>query len=461
MSEEKEKEKQRNIRARVFHIVQQEKHEETGEVLLTRDRIIQAIGHKTISNWAFILHNKDADENGNLKNSHFHIVVECRNTAPLEKISEWFGVPRNFIDLPKGRGAFGDCVAYLTHEEVKESGKYVYERSEVFANFDIDKFFEKRIEEKKKYGASLSEEERMMLDVLLNGKTLLECERENALIYAKNIDKLRKLRSEHLSKKEPPELRINIYVTGKGGMGKDLMSRAIARALFPQYERDEEIFFNVGARGSAFEGYDGQPVIIWSDRRAIDLLMELNGRGNVFEVFDSHPRKTRQNIKYSSIALTNCVNIINAVEPYKTFLNGLAGEYIDKQGEKREGEDKTQSYRRIPIILELSVGAYDMLVNKGWLDDDKSFLQYITFGRFRQNLKEVAEKCKDGSEVKRQIENNTVRPIKEVKEKIEKKHEKIIEDSELLEMFKDSGKKIEKQEEFIVVGEQEKLPFDE
>ena len=66
--------------------------------------------------------------------------------------------------------------------------------------------------------------------------------------------------------------------------------------MYPQYENDEDIFFIVGSNGSALEGYDGQPVIIWDDKRAIDLLNVLGDRGNVFNVFDVHPVRQRQNI---------------------------------------------------------------------------------------------------------------------------------------------------------------------
>ena len=454
-----EKNVAKEIQARIFHIVQRVKNEETGKELLTENKIIQALGHKTIKEWAYILHDKDVDENGKTKTAHWHIVLNCPSKAKLKSISEWFGVAENFIDIPKGRGAFGDCVAYLTHEEVREEKKHIYEHEEVKANFDVKKFFERRFEERKRFGKTLSEEEKIIIDVMEKGKTLSECRVENPLFYANNLRKLQMLRNDYLSKLEPPNLRINIYITGKGGIGKDLLSQAIARSFFPNYEYDEDIYFNVGSKGSAFEGYDGQPVIIWSDRRAIDLIMELNGRGNVFDVFDSHPRKARQNVKYSSIALNNSINIINAVEPYEDFLNGLSGEYIDKQGEKRKGEDKRQSYRRFPIILELDIGVFEMLVNKGWLCNDDAFLQYIAYGRFRMGLKEVAEKCGKNRKIKRMIEEKTTKPIKEIKEKFEEQYNKEYSDEELLEMFKDSGEKIN-DDEFIKVSN-EKIPFDE
>ena len=47
------------------------------------------------------------------------------------------------VDIPKGRGAFLDCVQYLTHssEKCQEEGKALYPDSEVFSNFDWLIFF--------------------------------------------------------------------------------------------------------------------------------------------------------------------------------------------------------------------------------------------------------------------------------------------------------------------------------
>ena len=63
--------------------------------------------------------------------------------------------------------------------------------------------------------------------------------------------------------------------------------KRLARALYPELDDDEDIFFTIGAKNATFEGYDGQPVIIWDDRRDYSLLEELGGRENVFNVFDT------------------------------------------------------------------------------------------------------------------------------------------------------------------------------
>lgn len=44
-----------------------------------------------------------------------------------------------------------------------------------------------------------------------------------------------------------------------------------ACALYPELEKDDDIFFCIGDGKATFEGYDGQPVIIWNDCKSFEL----------------------------------------------------------------------------------------------------------------------------------------------------------------------------------------------
>ena len=355
-----------------------------------------------------------------------HLVIQCGYTIEIGIIAKWLGIAENFVDIPKGAGAgkFLDCVEYLTHESAKqqELGKHKYGDMEVHSNFDWREKLDKRNMNRAKYGKDLSDKDQMRYDVLYGGKTLRQCMKDR-LLYMDDFERLQKLRMVYISNQQPPRNRINYYVTGRGGVGKGLICRALARSLFPDMENDEDIFFEVGAKGAAFEGYDGQPVIIWNDRRAIDLLQELNGRGNVFNVFDTHPTKQKQNIKYGSINLCNVVNIVNSVQPYDEFLNGLAGEYRDRDGETIKSEDKGQSYRRFPFMILLHEEDFDMMLNKGFIENTKDFEEYIQYNGIRGNMQRIAEKCGANEQLARELEAGIVKPIvdkhQEVLEKLE------------------------------------------
>lgn len=481
-----QKAEERTMKARVFNIMQYVNHPETGEPLLDEDIIKLALAHRTVKQWAYVLHDKDvyseADEAddpnhkaGNQKPLHWHIVLNCMNTAvEIGSVAKWFGIAENFVDVPKGNGAgkFLDCVEYLTHESAKqqELGKHRYADEEIHASagFNWREKLDKRNDNKIKYGRDLDDKDQMRYDVLYNGKTLRQCMAEDKLLYMDDIERLKKLRMEYISNQKPPATRINYYVTGRGGVGKGLICRAIARSLFPQLEDDEDIFFEVGAKGAAFEGYDGQPVIIWNDRRAIDLLQELNGRGNVFNVFDTHPTKQKQNIKYGSINLCNVVNIVNSVQEYEEFLNGLAGEYTDRDGNLQQVEDKGQSYRRFPFMILLHEEDYDMMLNKGFVENTKDFEEYLQYNHIRGNMQRIAERCGNNEALARKLQGCAVQPIVDKHNEVMQKMEHWTEDEEaILAEFADLGKQIPEpvqmeMSEFMNIPDslKEELPFD-
>lgn len=448
------------VKVRVFEVVCDKYHPVTGDLLMDEDTIKIALAHKTIKRWGYGLHDKctykDYDEANNPdhiagthKPDHWHIVGECPNKISLDTIAKWFNVPKNFIDIPKGAGAFLDKIEYLTHENEKQQalGKYRYPDDEIKANFDFRKELNARNERRIKYGRDLSKKDRIRYEVLYNGMTLKQAEAEDRYNYMSDLQVLKRLRLEYINNQAPPTTRINYYVNGDGGIGKGLICRAIARSLFPEYEDDYDIFFETGSKGAAFEGYDGQPVIIWNDRRAVDLLMELNGRGNVFNVFDTHPTKQRQKVLYSSINLSNKVNIVNAVEDWELFLDGLAGTYTSKDGNVHQAEDTGQSYRRFPFMIILHESDYDMYLNKGFYDGSQNFKEWYEYRHIRGNMARIAQTCGNNAELANELQSKAVQPIvdkhNEVLNKIDKAE---LSEDEIRAMFADVGKPIPPEE---------------
>lgn len=451
------------IKARIFNIMQYEKHPDTGEYLMTEERIKDALLHRTINRWAYIYHDKDVynefDEKKNSnhkkwenKPAHWHIVVEMdSHQVDVGVIARWFGVPENFVEVVKGAGRFLDCVEYLTHESEKqqELGKYRYDDGEVKANFDFRECLTKRLENRMRYGKyhigkSLSEKDTVRQAVLLRGMKLREVLDKYPDVYMSDYKRLEEYRLRYLSMvAERPQVRINYYIEGKGGVGKGLISKAIARALVDRegIMKDEDVYFEVGADNTTFEGYDGQPVLIWNDCRAITLLRKLGGRENVFNVFDINPSEIKQNIKYSHVRLNNTINIVNSVESWKDFLDGLAGEYIDRFGNGRRSEDKGQSYRRFPFFLVLHEEDYTLGMNKGLFDGTREYEQYILYEGLRCGMRRIKDMCGDNYAIYNAITGKAVYPIKEKYDEMKERlsHEQRMTDEELLEEFKDVG----------------------
>lgn len=446
------------IKSRIFNVMQYERHPETGEVLLTEEKIKDALAHRMIKRWAYVCHDRDVysalDEEqnpdhhkGDKKPRHWHIVIEMgTRQVEIGVIAKWLGIKDNYVNVAKGAGAFLDCVQYLTHEDDKQQGlgKRLYEDSCVNANFNFREELDKRAERKARYGKDLNEKDRIRNEVLLKGMTLREVVEKYPLQYQDDFTYLEKCRLRYISTiSEMPRARINYYVEGRGGIGKGLISKAIARALVDRdgTMKDDDIYFEVGADRASFEGYDGQPVIIWNDCRAYTLLQKLGGRENVFNVFDPFPPNVKQNIKYGSVRLNNMVNIVNSVQPYTEFFDGLAGEYTDKDGHVQKAEDKGQSYRRFPFFLVLHEEDYDLGMNKGVFEGTREYEQYKIYQGLRGNMQRIAERCGDNYELYNMVTRKALAPVVDKHDQLEGRlqHHQQGTDEEILEYFADVG----------------------
>lgn len=463
---------------KVFNIMQYEKNPITGEELLTEEKIESLLSHKTIHEWARIVHDEDVfnedDEMDDFENvkrryqklseeekekiseqdyiklhhwkkigikkpRHHHIVLRTTRNTEVEKIAEWLDIAPQFIDLPKGRGnQFLDCVQYLTHESEKEQskGKHRYPDEKVIANFDWRTAIDEYVKEKERYG-SKGKKDYFRHSVLYQGMTLREVKTTDEDAYLEDIDKLKKLRLDYLQRwATMPSIKINFYVEGSGGIGKGTVSRLLAKALYPDMA-EEDIIFPVGGTNVTFEGYDGEPVMIWNDRRSVSFVRDF-GREQFFDMFDSHPTGSRFNVKNSSVRLTNTINIVNGVEPFKDFLDGLAGEYKDRDGIVHKSEDKSQSYRRFPIIICLKENDFDLLINKGFANNTREYLQYIEHKRIKGNFAKIIQAL-DG-EALTLIANQSLKPVvNETKKLLQLDETKISDVNDIPDEFKSYG----------------------
>lgn len=414
------------ISAKNFHIVQYIKNPKTGEALITIEQIDNGLNHKTIKRYAFILHDKDTyteedvkkekrkagEENrlpdpniivGALKPPHYHIVITTvdsdkgtGNTLGVDVIAKWFGIEPQYVDVMRGHGAFLDGVEYLTHssEKAQKAGKYHYPDSEVESNFDWRAELDKRTEERQKFGSqysNMSKAEKMYFEIYNGIKTPEQCKAENPVLYMQNRDKLEQAQQYNIRDRIPPNSRVTIYIEGDGGSGKGAASKALAHGLFPEIENPKELYFEVGAKGATFQKYNGQPVIIWNDCRASDLFDMLGDSGNIYNVFDPHPTTQEQNIKYGSVTLCNKVHIVNSVQPYAEFLDEIAGY-----------EDRGQSYRRFPLILQIKESSIKFIVNKGVTTGSGKYADYEST-QLNGSIKRISEICGDDRDLANQL----------------------------------------------------------
>lgn len=121
-------------------------------------------------------------------------------------------------------------------------------------------------------------------------------------------------------------------------------------------------------------------------------------------MFDTHPTRQKQNIKYGSINLCNTVNLINSVQSWPEFLDELN---FNKEDRKHK-----QAYRRFPLISVLYTSDYDLLINKGFIEENsESFGQYIEYKHIQGSLRQIAERCRANDRLARELESKTVKPV--------------------------------------------------
>ena len=144
-----------------------------------------------------ITHNKDLDENGNLKKNHDHIVLYFDNPRTIDSISKEMGLPSNYIE---SYSSIKTALLYLIH--FNEGDKPQYSISDTYGTLKV---------ELSKYVANLpsTEEERVIKlldlidsyydyttyskfvrDVCKNG--LYDILRRNNFMFIKILDKHKK-----------------------------------------------------------------------------------------------------------------------------------------------------------------------------------------------------------------------------------------------------------------------------
>lgn len=406
----------KELRVRVVNIMQYEE-------FLTLAKIENVVAsYKTIDKYAYIKHDKDVDENGDLKKPHFHIVLKLKTPVFLSQIAGWFDIPANFINVPKGQSAFTQCCQYLTHETDKEQekGKYRYEDNEVIANFDFRKMLDEYAENSfYKELKGVGKKQLLRNKVLLEGLKLSQLKPTD---FASDWQMLQKCRAEYIKNQAPlPPSRVNFYITGQSATGKSLSSRALAKTLIdPENKlKDEEVYYIVGQQGALFQGYDGQPVIIWDDLRAMDLLHKFdNNPGAIFNLFDVIPSSSAQNIKFGSVKLINTINIVNSVQKFQDFVDVICF----KNRKSEISEPDKQLYRRFPFFIELSASQkYDFFVNKQFFNEDEpNYKAYIQHKNLGIGLLKINNAYKKAPAEKQKMINKHF-------EKVDEKHQEAVE----------------------------------
>ena len=76
--------------------------------------------------YAYILHNKDKDNNGQFKKSHYHIIIKLDNASTIEALAKKLGLASNYIQNIRNERAY---IRYLIHFD--DADKHQYDLQEI------------------------------------------------------------------------------------------------------------------------------------------------------------------------------------------------------------------------------------------------------------------------------------------------------------------------------------------
>lgn len=457
-----------SMKLRQFTVCQFEKNPRTNEYIVDLNDIIKRLGSYTsFTEWACCIHDKDVytddaiddmrytlikeakkqgitDEVavseyissnswakvGDIKGKHIHVVVKCANSLKIEHIANWLGVPEHLVKKVKGRGAFLDCLEYLTHENEKqqELGKYRYDDSEVITSASASDWRERlnlRKVDEDKYGVGKNLKQKYIIDVAEYGMTLNQCYKKlDGDEYISMLCKLQKARQEYLTRKAIlPNTRINVYVFGSGGTGKDVFCELLSQALYPELDDIRDVMFGIGDGNSTFDGYDGQPVLVWSDFRASHF--QNLGKRLTLTALEPHPKFQGGNvdIKFGSTKLINSYNIINGVENFHVFIQRLTDAFVTRDGlhSASEVNNIEQFYRRIPVVVCLAPDRFTITVNSGVYFGNNNFQSYELYKQIKGSFAYLQKVCGSDKEFLKKLSSTMISPVVEIIREIHKK----------------------------------------
>lgn len=71
--------------------------------------------------YAYIIHDKDKKESGEIKKDHYHVIIKLDNASTIQALANKLGIPENHIQHIKNERAY---IRYLIHYD--NADKYLY-----------------------------------------------------------------------------------------------------------------------------------------------------------------------------------------------------------------------------------------------------------------------------------------------------------------------------------------------
>lgn len=294
---------------------------------MSAEDVESGLDHNAVKDYAYILHDKDVNDDGSLKAAHWHIYIRFKDSTPTTSICNWFGITSNYICRIKGR--FADALSYATHKNDKN--KYQYLDEEVKSNFDFIK------ERDTARGREVDKQRREEIVDLITSGVIREYNYTDYITpqeydkFRKSIDNAFKYRLDRI-KGENRDMEV-IYIFGDSSCGKTTYAKELAA------QNEYSCYVSSGGE-DMLDDYKGQDCVILDDLRANDINFS-----SLLKLLDNHTQSMVR-ARYHNKFLECKLMIITTSKSMEELFRELPGS---------DGECITQLRRRCKLYIKMTL----------------------------------------------------------------------------------------------------------
>lgn len=329
---------------------------------MSAEDVESGLDHNAIKDYAYILHDKDVNDDGSPKAAHWHIYIRFKDSTPTDSICKWFGITSNYIGRIQGR--FADALAYATHRNVPD--KYQYLDEEVKSNFD---FVKERDTARSREADRQRKQE--IVDLITAG-IIREFNYTDYITpqeydkFKKTIDNAFNYRRDKLEGSER-NMKV-IYLYGEAGTGKTTWAKELA-------QQNEYSYYISSGSNDLLDNYKGQDCLILDDIRPnyIDV-------SDLLKLLDNHTNSTVRS-RYKNKMLECKLVIITTSVSMETFFRNLIGDSRESLQQLRRRCEMYIKMTALTMSVQLwqsesnkymYVGTYDNPVANKYLKHDRT-----------------------------------------------------------------------------------------
>lgn len=339
---------------------------------ISRDEVRELCKTSGAIDYGFILHDKDVNDNGELKQPHFHIWVRYKKNTCLTTVASHFGLERQYVERCRREN---NCVGYLVH--INAENKFQYDISEIVSNLSESEL--KNILDRVKANQQDSKADNPFTfyrDKIQSGE--ITEYNFHSFISMKDYDIYKKRINncfEYLKLKNGMGANRNMnvmYVYGDSGTGKTTFAKQLCRKM-----GFGEPYIS-SSDNDLLDGYLGQPCIILDDLRAEDVKFS-----NFLKLCDNNTSSSFRS-RYFNKSLSNCrLLIITTLHSPDLFFKDFNTRF----------EQKFQFDRRLGAVFYIQsseLKSQGLLINYQMLDSVtkiviKTAQMFIPIDRTEQN----------------------------------------------------------------------------